>query len=99
VTPEGRVKNKVRAVLNHYAPGVWWYMPVGNGMGKPTLDFMGCAWGQFFSIETKAPGGKPTPRQEGTIARMQDAKGKTFVIDGDTTELETWLLLHAGSQK
>jgi hypothetical protein len=99
MTPEGRVKNKVRAVLNQYAPGVWYFMPVQNGMGKPALDFIGAAWGQAFAVETKAPGKKPTPRQDGTIAAMALAYYKVFVIDGDTTELETWLLLHAGSQK
>lgn len=89
MTPEGRTKAKVKRVLGK--PGIYFHMPVQNGMGAPTLDFVGCAAGQFFAIETKAPGKKPTPRQEITISQMQAAGGKVFVIDGDTTELEAWL--------
>ena len=88
-TPEGIVKDKVKKVLKRC--GVYYHMPVVNGLGKPTLDFVGCADGGFFAIETKAPGKKPTPRQELTIAEMRAAGGKVFVIDGDTTELEAWL--------
>lgn len=97
MTPEGKVKAKVKRVLKSYAPHVWYDMPVPSGFGKPTLDFIGYAWGQGFAIETKAPGKKPTPRQEQTIADIQASHTPVFVIDGDTTELETWLLLHAGN--
>ena len=89
MTPEGRVKAKVKRVLGK--PGIYHHMPVQNGMGKPSLDFIGCAYGNFFAIETKAPGKKPTERQEITIAEIRAAGGKVFVIDGDTTELESWL--------
>jgi hypothetical protein len=58
---------------------------------------MGYAWGEGLVIETKAPGKKPTPRQEETIRHIVASDTKVFVIDGDTTELETWLLLHAGN--
>ena len=89
MTPEGKVKAKVKAAL--VKAGAYYHMPVTNGFGAPTLDFVGCHRGNFFAIETKAPGKKPTPRQEITISQMQAAGGKVFVIDGDTTELESWL--------
>lgn len=90
-TPEGKVKKAIKKVLAHYAPAVWYYMSVGNGMGKPTLDFMGSAWGRAFAIEAKAPGKKPTERQEITIEEMERAGIKVFVIDGNTADLELWL--------
>lgn len=88
-TPEGKVKEKVKRVLK--AHDAYYHMPVQNGMGSPTLDFVGCHVGRYFAIETKAPGKKPTPRQELTIDQIRQAGGKVFVIDGDTSELEEWL--------
>jgi hypothetical protein len=94
VTPEGKVKQKVREVLKAH-PDVWYFMPVLNGMGQPTLDFL-CAvrvkdTAAMFAIETKSPGNKPTERQKVTIEKMEAVGVKVFVIDGDTVELETWL--------
>lgn len=80
MTPEGAVKLRVKKLLDEAK--CYHYWPVGNGMGSPTLDCLGCHHGRFFSIETKAPGKKPTPRQEGTIREMNAAGGMTFVIDG-----------------
>ena len=89
MTPEGAVKRDVKKVLKTY--GAYYHMPVQNGMGAPTLDFVCCYYGRHFEIETKAPGGKPTPRQEITIEKVRAAGGKVFVIDGDMEELTRWL--------
>lgn len=100
MTPEGRVKSKVKRILERYNKefddAVYAHWPVQNGMGEPTLDCNGCVRilprvAVRFDIETKAPGKRPTPRQELTIERMRKAGSRVFVIDGDTTELETWL--------
>lgn len=88
-TPENKVKEAVRDVLDRF--GCYRHSPVQNGMGAPSLDFVGCFKGLYFAVETKAPGKKPTPRQEITISAMRKAGGKVFVIDGDTSELENWL--------
>lgn len=88
-TPEGKVKDKVKGILKGY--GAYYHMPVQNGMGAPTLDFIGCYYGHFFSIETKAPGKSPTPRQELTIKDMTHAGAAVFVIDGDIKGLDAWL--------
>ena len=94
-TPEGRVKDYVKAMLKEFAPQVYYHMPVQNGMGSPTLDFICCGYGQYFGIETKAPGKKPTPRQEVTIRQIKDAGGHVFVIDSpmcpDADILPAWL--------
>lgn len=90
MTPEAKVKEQVKKVLK--AAGAYYHMPVQNGMGAPTLDFVGCAHGRFFAIETKAPGGVPTPRQRHTIDTIRNVGGgRVFIIDGDTSDLENWL--------
>ena len=84
MTPEGVIKRTVnRELLKRKVRGVHWHMPVQNGMGKPTLDYVGCANGAYFAIETKAPGGKPTPRQEATAEEIASAGGAPFLVDGD----------------
>lgn len=90
MTPEGKVKAKVSAVLKA-ADRMYYNMPVPGGYGESTLDYVGCYCGRFFAIETKAPGQKPTDRQRMIIAMMERAGAKVFVIDGDTQELEGWL--------
>lgn len=89
-TPEGKVKKTVSALLRS-VPGLYYFMPVPSGYGESTLDYLGCYRGQFFAIETKARGKKPTDRQNMMISRMQQAGGKVFVIDGDLTELQQWI--------
>ena len=89
-TPEGKVKRKVSALLSS-TPGVYYFMPVPSGYGESTVDYIGCHLGRFFGIETKAPGKKPTDRQRQMLAAIERAGGKTFVVDGGTTELESWL--------
>lgn len=79
-TPEGKVKDAIKKVLKKH--GAYYHMPVQNGMGEPTLDFVGCLSGWFIGIEAKTIGKKPTLRQEITIARMRAAGGNVFVVDG-----------------
>lgn len=97
MTPEGKVKAKVKKLLKRYPLYSNW--PVPCGYGVPMLDCVGCFYGLFFSIETKAPGGKPTLRQQQTIEEQRAAGAQVFVIDGDTTELEEWLENVARSHK
>ena len=93
-TPEGRVKDKVRKVLSAY-PSMWKHWPVSMGMGRKTVDFLGCYRGRFFAIETKAPGKKPTLLQTAELQRVGEAMGKTFVIsstdDPELVRLTAWL--------
>jgi len=90
LTPEGRVKEKIKKVLKQYE--VWHFMPVSNGMGQMGIpDFVCCTKGLFFTIEAKKPGGKPTKLQEMQMNKIRIAGGRAFVIDGDTETLELWL--------
>jgi len=91
MTPEGRIKKRVSALLDQY--GCYRFMPVQSGFGKAGLDYHCCVKGMAFFIETKAGNKRPTPRQEETIKQIQRAGGRCFVVNGvegmDT--LETWL--------
>jgi hypothetical protein len=92
MTPEGRVKKQVSALLA--AHGCYYFMPVQAGYGMSTLDYLGCHNGHFFAIETKKPGGKPTTRQQSIMSLIESSGGAVFVIDGDLSALENWLLKH-----
>jgi hypothetical protein len=97
-TPENIVKQKVRKVLDKFKAHIDGFWPVPAGYGESHLDYVGCCCGQFFAIETKAPGKKPTPRQNKRIEDVKRAGGWVFVIDGTeatTTydELEAHLML------
>lgn len=89
-TPEGKVKKTVSTLLKSIT-GLFYTMPVPSGFGESTLDYIGCYRGKYFAVETKAPGKKPTDRQEAIIKKMRDAGGAVFVIDGDLTELKQWI--------
>lgn len=78
MTPEGRIKEQVKKLLK--AHKVYYHMPVQNGMGAPSLDFICCHCGQYIAIETKAPGKKPTARQEITMNEIAFAGGFVFVV-------------------
>jgi VRR-NUC domain len=81
-TPEDRVKELVKRTIDKNFPDAYRFMPVQNGMGVPGLDFFYCIEGRFIAIETKKPGGKPTPRQWQTMQEVARAGGRSFVVDG-----------------
>lgn len=95
-TPEKKVKDEVKKVLNKFGSDIDGFWPVPYGYGESHLDWVGCVCGIFVSIETKAPGKRPTPRQVKRIRDVKEAGGIAVVIDGteDTTtyaELEELL--------
>ena len=91
MTPEGKVKAAVREVLK--AHGAYWHCPVQNGMGKPSLDFVGCHRGRYFAVETKAAGCRMTMRQQQTAAEITAADGVVFEVVGTSgiDALQHWL--------
>lgn len=99
MTPEGEVKKQVRKLLSGYER-VHVSMPVQNGMGKQMLDFHCVVNGFALVIETKAPGGKPTPRQEITIQELRDAGAAVFVVSlpQHFDELRRWLDDHTSAK-
>lgn len=98
MTPEGRIKDKVKRALARltyrsapYLPApisvpVYSFMPVQNGFGKPGLDFYLCINGKFVAIETKARFGVPmTARQTLTAQEITQAGGLFFLVYDDDT--------------
>ena len=83
-TPEGRVKRKVSAALKQL-PACYRFMPVQQGLGASTLDYLCCVAGQFVAVETKAPGRQLTPRQAIVADEIRKAGGLVFVVDGETS--------------
>jgi hypothetical protein len=81
MTPEGKVKAAINRLLDKYK-GHYKFMPVPSGYGKSSLDYVLCYHGRFVAIEAKAPGKKPTARQNMIIGQIERADGRTFVIDG-----------------
>jgi hypothetical protein len=95
MTPEGRVKAAVKRWLA--ARGIWYFMPVSNGLGRMGIpDFICCWGGRFLAIECKAPGQRrrTTPLQERTIMEIHQAGGAALVVD-DVSQLDQWEKKHA----
>lgn len=84
MTPEGKRKKKINNLLDSYRPALYYHMPVPNGYGRSTIDYLGCVRGLFFGIEAKARSNQgPTERQEGIIGDIRAAGGTVFVINDD----------------
>jgi hypothetical protein len=93
-TPEAKVKAQVKKILASFGDKIDGFWPVPSGYGESHLDWVGCVAGVFVSIETKAPGKRPTPRQVERIRRVTLAGGHAFTIDG-TDDTTTYAQLHA----
>ncbi len=79
MTPEGDLKDKVKAYLATLSQIFFW-MPVPTGFGvKGIPDFVGCWRGKFFAIETKGPRGKETPWQKLIREKILKAGGISIV--------------------
>jgi len=93
MTPEGRVKKKLKDLLEPFGKSLYQYWPVGNGMGAPALDVIICFNGQFLSIELKAGKKQMTDRQVTTAGNINAAGGMTLMINEHEgwLELQSWL--------
>lgn len=94
MTPEGKVKAKVKKALLQLGTDCWRFMPVQTGYGAPALDFLLSVRGRFVAIETKAPGKKLTPQQESTKADIEAAGGIVLIVwDEDTLAIALKIIL------
>lgn len=89
MTPEGKVKEKIDKALKALKEQghlIYKHKPVQNGMGAPTLDYIGCSYGRYFAIEAKKDAKThPTAVQEQTMAEIRCAGGQTFVVCDEAT--------------
>lgn len=85
MTPEGKVKEKIKTLLRRYeADGLWYCMPAANGYGVSGIpDFLICFFGQLIAIEAKASKGMPTALQKMQMGRLEDAGAIVFVVRDD----------------
>jgi hypothetical protein len=80
ITPEGRVKAKVKALLDKY--NIYYFMPTTGGYGRSGIpDIIACLRGRFLAIECKAGSNKPTALQERELDRIEESGGIAYVIN------------------
>jgi hypothetical protein len=85
MTPEAKVKKKVKDVLNDI--GAYYTMPVTGGYGNSGApDFIICIAGLFYGIECKANGGKPTALQLKNHDDIRKAGGIALIVDETNVE-------------
>lgn len=92
MTPEGKVKDKVKKILKELK--AYYVMPATGGYGASGApDFIVCREGMFYGIECKANGNTPTALQSKHLSDIRDAGGMAFVIDENNIgELKELLL-------
>ena len=95
MTPEKKVKQKVKKWLYDTFPSLFEFMPVSNGMGKHgipdhvccvpitiTEDMVGDVIGVFVGIEAKTSVGKLSRHQERRLEEIANAGGIVEVVYG-----------------
>ena len=93
-TPEGRVKQKVRKVLNEL--GAYYSMTVTGGFGNSgTPDYIVCFGGRFYGIECKAQDNKPTALQLKHLKDIKRNGGVALIIDEHNVEQLENMIIHA----
>jgi Holliday junction resolvase len=91
MTPEAKVKKKVRELLDKY--DAYYFFPPANGYGRAGIpDIIACLRGEFIAIEVKAGNNKPTALQLRELQLVKDAGGFAMVCyEENLPELETFL--------
>lgn len=80
MTPEAKVKKRVRKVLDEL--DAYYVMPVTGGYGSSGApDFLVCYRGKFIGIECKAGDNQPTALQSKNLRRIQDCGGAALVVN------------------
>lgn len=80
MTPEGKVKDKVKKVLKELE--AYYVMPATGGYGSSGApDFLVCYEGRFFGIECKAADNQPTALQLKHLTDIRKAGGLAIVIN------------------
>lgn len=95
MTPEAKVKKKIKEILN--VMGAYFLQPIGTGFGSNGApDIVACYKGFFIGIEAKAGKGKTTALQEFNLKRIEGMGGLALVINevnvGELRErIESWV--------
>jgi Holliday junction resolvase len=90
-TPEGKVKDKVVAILKEH--GAYYFFPATGGYGRSGIpDIVCCFRGRFIAFECKAGNNKTTALQDREIRAIQEAQGIAYVIHEDDTDFVSGIL-------
>ena len=85
MTPEAKVKAKVRRILDEL--DIYYFFPPANGYGRAGIpDVIGCVNGRFIAIECKAGKNTTTALQERELQRITDAGGFAMVVNEENIE-------------
>lgn len=80
MTPEAKVKKKVKGVLKKL--NAYYAMPMGTGYGNSGVpDFLVCFRGKFYGIECKANGNTATTLQQKNLLDIMNAGGISMIVD------------------
>lgn len=80
MTPEGKVKQKIRNLLKKL--GLYYFCPQTGGYGKSGVpDIIICAHGSFIAVECKAGSNKPTALQTAEMSKILSAAGDAWVVN------------------
>jgi|CryBogDrversion2_10_1035300.scaffolds.fasta_scaffold08722_2 hypothetical protein len=81
MTPEGKIKDKVKKLLKDY--DVYFFMPNTHGYGSSGVpDIVGLYKGQFIGIECKAFNKQATDLQMHNLTQIQKNGGIAILMDG-----------------
>jgi len=79
MSPEGKVKKKVRELLQRHC--VYYTMPVTGGFGRQGApDFICCVRGYFVGVECKAGANQPTALQRAVALTIEQSGGIAITI-------------------
>lgn len=85
MTPEGKVKAKVRGILNKH--GVYFFSPLGSMLGRGGIpDIICCHRGKFLAIECKAGRNTTTALQNKELADIRAHQGIALVVNEENVD-------------
>lgn len=91
MTPEAKVKHRIKEVLKSY--GCYFFMPPANGYGQSGRFDICCSYfGHFIGIEVKSDAGKhPTALQTKNALQARDSGASVLLLHA--TNLEDLVIL------
>ena len=85
-TPEGKVKDKVVAILKQ--EGAYYFFPATHGFGRSGVpDIIACVSGLFLAVECKAGKNKITALQAREIQSIRKADGVAVVVNEENWDM------------
>lgn len=82
-TPEGKVKAKVKKILEEL--DAYQFSPMTGGFGHSGIpDIVACLQGRFIGIECKTRGNKPTALQLDQLEKIESRGGLALVVNEDS---------------